>query len=83
LNIIKQPVTEFLTRTDLIQDLEVIFQNALRDCNYTAAIRAKELQGKYSGLMHQKKKISLKDMTEEDILLLIDEAKNIINSTND
>lgn len=47
----KPPVQKKVSAETISQDMEVIFQRALDDRQYTAAIAAKKLQGEANGLL--------------------------------
>ena len=71
-----------LTRENILGDLEWAFQMAIETGNMSAAIRAKELQGKEMGLFitsttgkaNQKK---LKDLTKVELLELLKEVESL------
>ncbi len=62
---------------DIIKDLESIYAMALASENYSVALKAKELLGRQFGLFtpKQKDKISLVDLSEEDLERLIVEIE--------
>lgn len=62
---------------DILKDLESIYAMALASENYAVALKAKELLGRQFGLFtpKQKDKISLADLSEEDLERLIGEIE--------
>jgi hypothetical protein len=65
------------TPVDILRDLESIYAMALASENYAVALKAKELLGRQFGLFtpKQKDKISLADLSEEDLERLIGEIE--------
>lgn len=63
--------------TDILRDIEEVYTLALEKGNFTAALRAKELLGRECGLFSasKKKKVSLADLSEEDLNRLIQDIE--------
>jgi hypothetical protein len=63
--------------TDILEDLESIYAMAIANENFSVALKAKELLGRQVGLFlpQQKKKVSLADLSEEDLERLIREIQ--------
>ncbi len=68
---------EKLTRTSIIKDLELIYKMAIASESFAVALKAKELLGREFGLFAPKKKpkISLANLSEEDLQRLIMEIE--------
>ena len=62
----------------ILKDLEFIYRMAIAHKNFAAALKAKELLGRQFGLFSLKKgdKVSLADLSDEDINRLIEEIKS-------
>lgn len=67
-------MTHTSSQEQILQDLENLYTHALEKGNLVVALKAKELLGRGWGLFATpsgKKKISLQDLSEEDIKSLI------------
>lgn len=65
-------------RNKMIKDLEKIFSLALEAGDYKAAIQAKHMVGKMRGFLDSKKNsISLIELSQQDLEMLISEAEDI------
>lgn len=61
---------------DILKDLENLYVLAMEKGNFAAALKAKELLGRESGLFSSRKtKVSLADLSDEDIERLIQEVE--------
>jgi hypothetical protein len=67
---------------DILNDLENLYILAMEKGNFTAALKAKELLGRECGLFSSKKaKISLTDLSDEEIERLIQEIEAQMDPT--
>lgn len=74
-------VVDSLSSATIVKDLEEIYHMALEKGNFAVALKAKELLGRELGLFGLKgssipqNKVSLNDLSNEDILHLIEELE--------
>lgn len=74
-------VIESLSSSAILKDLEEIYLMSLEKGNFAVALKAKELLGRELGLFALKNtsaiknKLSLSDLSEEDIIRLIEELE--------
>lgn len=66
---------------DILKDLEDVYTLALAHEKFAVALKAKELLGKAQGLFSDKKKskVSLSDLSDEDLKQLIREVEKELN----
>lgn len=66
----------------ILNDIDEIYACAMKKGNFMAALRAKELLGRQYGLFSfspKKKPLSLKDLTDAELQILIKEIEEIIS----
>ncbi|MBY0502187.1 MAG: hypothetical protein K2P93_09370 [Alphaproteobacteria bacterium] len=69
----------------ILKDIEDIFEQALAKANFSVALKAKELLGREQGLFltkrppSKKETINLADLSEEDLLQLIQQLESKLN----
>jgi hypothetical protein len=69
-------MTSGLMANHILKDLENLYLLAMEKGNFTAALKAKELLGRECGLFsHKKNKLSLADISDEEIDRLIQEIE--------
>lgn len=77
-----------MQKTEILKDLEEIYLQAMEKGNFAAALKAKELLGKELGLFVSsaanagKKKISLSDLSDEELNSLIDDIEIQLTSSS-
>lgn len=71
-----------MQKTEILKDLEEIYLQAMEKGNFSVALKAKELLGKELGLFGlssangSKRKISLADLSDDELSSLIEDIEN-------